>query len=84
MEVSGPGGSTIGLLCIKHGIPLISTITEETLCAVCESADKHRLRELLREAEQLIGFGWGPNRYERINVLRARIREALGEGSDRG
>jgi uncharacterized Zn finger protein (UPF0148 family) len=36
--IHGPGGCADGRLCRKHGVPLISTTTDETLCAVCEKA----------------------------------------------
>jgi hypothetical protein len=41
-QISGPGGVATSTLCPKHGVPMTSTITDDTLCAVCEKvrADK--------------------------------------------
>lgn len=36
-SASGPGGYASGL-CQVHKVPLIHTITDDTLCAVCERA----------------------------------------------
>ena len=44
--VSGRGGSADHRTCEKHGVPLVHTIHEETLCAVCE-----RVKVSDREAE---------------------------------
>ncbi|HEX6038894.1 hypothetical protein [Longimicrobium sp.] len=41
----GLGGSTTGSLCPKHGVPMVQTITEHVLCAVCEQAEAAKLRE---------------------------------------
>lgn len=44
-QLCGPGGCAYGL-CEKHGVPLISTITEQTYCAVCEAWRAEQFRFL--------------------------------------
>jgi uncharacterized Zn finger protein (UPF0148 family) len=48
-QLCGPGGCAYGL-CEKHGVPLISTITEQTYCAVCESWRAQQLEQQLAAA----------------------------------
>ena len=45
--VSGMGGSADHRTCEKHGVPLIHTITEDSLCAVCERANNRANQELI-------------------------------------
>ena len=63
-ELCGPGGCAREL-CQKHGVPLIHTITEVVLCAVCETAQVNALTDRVIELEAAIPqeCGWyhGPD-----------------------
>jgi len=51
-DLCGQGGCATLALCPKHQVPMISTITDKTLCAVCEYAEKERLKETIAWMEK--------------------------------
>lgn len=38
--VAGPGGHAGPALCPKHKVPMVYTITDDVICAVCEKAER--------------------------------------------
>lgn len=54
--LNAPGGSAYGM-CEKHKVPLIHTVTEQTLCAVCVAA---RLAQAIDALQELYDVQNGP------------------------